>query len=176
MENDELERLELDLRAVANRLGGERSWAAMGPRVQRALRRPRRDLLTTLGLIAATAVAGFWATSAWLATVGLVLAVLPDRIRAERQRRSVLAGIGEGDLFALYRDELMRRHGSHFVQALVSTALGLLFALAAVLAPNPIPGLAVAALLVLRAAVSLGWLLPRAARELRDLERGGESD
>ena len=174
MENDDLDTLELDLRAVADRLGHERSWTALGPRVHRAMRRPQRALVKTLVSIVACAVAGFWAPIVWLTAAGLAMAVLPDRIRQVLLRRRTLEQIGDGDLFALYRQELTRRLASHFLSALASAALGLLFFLVAALARNPTAGLVVGTLCVVGAVVHLFWLLPRASRELRDLDGEGE--
>jgi hypothetical protein len=169
-DDDELMRLERDLAAVAGRLERRIGWSEVEPRVRWAMRRPARQLAGTISLIAVCVGAGLWAPATWLVAAGLLLAVLPDRIRAARERRLALADAGEGDLLALYGRELQRKLAGHFVQALAAFALALLFLVAGVLAPDSRPGLIAAALLATVAAVRILWLFPRAYRDLCDFE------
>ncbi|MCP3916705.1 MAG: hypothetical protein GY711_14210 [bacterium] len=169
---EELDCLEQDLNAVAGRLGSRRSWEEFGPRVRRALHRPTRELVGTTGLMLVCVGAGFWAPSAWMVAGGLLLAVLPGRVRGFRDRRRALAAVSEGDLFALCRRELELKLAHHFTQALLDVALALLFGLVGVLAPDSRPGLMVAAVLAVSAGVHVFWCFPRAYRGLRDFDEG----
>ena len=171
-DDGELERLEADLRAVERRLAARAAWARVGPRVRRAVRRPWWDLAWALALFAVCVAVGFRVHHVWLVAAGLLLAVLPDRVRAVRRRRGELAQATEVDLFALHRRELELRRARHVLHALMSAALALLFASVAALAPRSLPGLVVAALLLLDAVVRMLWLMPRAQRELRALGEG----
>ncbi len=167
-----MDRLEEDLAAVAGQLESRMDWRRLEPGVRWALGRPMRELLWTLGLIAVGIGVGFWTPAGWMLAGGLLLAVLPGRVRDVRERRQALGNVGEGDLLALIRRELRRRLAKHFIRALVAVAFALLYALVGVLAADSRPGLIAAAVLVVIAAVRFLWLLPRASRALREFERG----
>lgn len=172
MNSEELDRLDQDLNAVARRLGNRRSWEEFGPRVRWVLRRPTRNLVGTIGFIVGCVGIGFWVPSAWMVAGGLLLAVLPKRVRDFRERRRDNTSAGEGDLFALYRRELELTGAGHIARALIEVALALLFALVGVLAPDSRPGLVAAALLAGVAVVRVVWLLPRPYRALREFDQG----
>jgi hypothetical protein len=173
MDDQELDRLEQDLDAVAGRLQGGMDWKQLEPRVRWALGRPMRDLLSTLGLIAVFAGLGFWTPVGWMLALGTLLAALPGRVQDVRERRRALEGVGEGDLLALIQHELMLRMTRHLTLALFHVLLAILFSLVGVfLASDSRPGLAAAAVLVVIALVRLFWFFPRASRALTAFERG----
>lgn len=173
MDDHDLERLEQDLDAVAGRLGERLDWDELEPRVRWALGRPRRDLIRTLVLVAAGIVLGFWTPSGWMLACGLLLAVVPGRVRAVRERGRTAGSLGRGDLLELVREELASALARHFTRALVSAGSALLFVLVAIVARDPRPGLGAAGVLALVALVRFFWLLPRASRALREFEQGG---
>jgi hypothetical protein len=173
VERDELERLEADLEAVAARAPLSPRWVDLEPRVRRALSRPARGLAWVVLLTATCAVAGWWIPNAWLVAGGLLLAAVPRRVREVRERRRALAQADEGDLFALLRRELELQRAGHFVRALLHVALALLFGVVAVFAHDPRPGLIVAGVLVVSAALHLLWRMPRAHRALVALGEDG---
>jgi hypothetical protein len=173
MNEQDLDRLEQDLDAVAGRLESRMDWKQLEPRVRWALGRPLRALLSTVGLIAGFVVLGFWTPVGWMLGVGLLLADLPGRVRDLRERRRALEGMGEGDLLELIQHELMVRMGQHFTHALFHVVFAILFSLFGVfLASDARPGLAAAAVLVVVAAVRIFWFFPRASRALTAFERG----
>ncbi len=173
-EDDDLERLERDLRHVESRLARRADWGELAPRVRRTIQRPIRALAWTIALITAHLALAWWWPPALLGAGGLVLAVLPSRWRAVKERHRALAVATDGDLFALYRRELERSHARHVFGALLNVALALLMLLVAAFARSAIPGLVCAAYLIVAAIVQLFWLLPRASRELRALDGARE--
>ncbi len=171
MNNEELDRLEQDLNAVAGQLGTHRTWEEFEPRVRKAMRLPKWRLAYTIALIIVCVAAGTWIPNAWMVAAGLLFAVLPDRLRDVRDRRRATASAEEGDLFELYRRELEHTGASHFTGALFNVGLALLFGLVAIFATDSRPGLIAAAILVVAAAVRMIWFFPRPYRELRELDR-----
>ena len=172
MNDQELDRLERDLDAVAGSLERRLDWKQLEPRVRCALGRPLRELLGTLLLIVVCVGIGFWTPAGWLVAGGLLLAVLPGCVRELRQRRRAVDGVGQGDLLALIRHELRLRLAHHFTQALAALVFALLYALVGILAADSRPGLIAAVVLVGIALVRFFWLFPRASRALREFERG----
>lgn len=168
MNTNELDRLEQDLDAVLGRMGSELRWEQVEPQVRAAAKRPMRRLAGTIGLLVVCLCAGYWTPVGWMVAAGLLLAVLPKRLRAVRERRRALAGIEEGDLFALVRKELKRELAGHFTRSLLYTVLGLLYLVVGLFAADSRPGLAAGAVLLVAAAVHLLWFLPRTSRALRD--------
>ena len=176
MNEQDLDRLEEDLDAVAARLEPRMDWQRFEPRVRWALGRPARELLGTLGLIAVFVGLGFWTPVGWMLAVGLLLAAIPGRVGEVRQRRRALGNAGEGDLLELIRHELKSRMARHVTHALFHVLFAVLFALfGALLASDPRPSLAVAAVLVVIALVRILWLLPRSSRALSEFERGARA-
>lgn len=171
MNDQDLERMEEDLDAVAGRLAVGLDWGRLEPRVRWALGRPLRELLATLGLVAACVVLGVWTPVGWMLAAGLLLAAVPGRVNEVRERRRVLDGLVEGDLFALVQSELRRDLAHHFVHALSACALALVFALFGVfLAADPKTALIPAVVLAALAALRLLWFFPRASRALSAYE------
>lgn len=172
MENtEELNRLEQDLNAVAGRLGEQVSWEELGPRVRWTLRRPTWALVQTIGLIVVCVAASFWTPTGWMVAGGLLMLVLPMRIREVRDRRRALTEAGEGDLLALVRRELELKLAHHFSQTLVAVALALIFVIVGLLVPDSRPGFIAAGVLVVDVVVRIFWRFPRAYRALREFER-----
>jgi len=169
---DELERLERDLGAVEVRLADGMRWEGLLARARRDLWRPGWDLAWSLVLFLACAVVGFRTHSTWLTASGILLFVLPRRIRALRERRAAVRAAREGELFLLWRRELELRRSGQVLGFLVDTALGLLFLLCALFLPDPRASLVVGVLCLILAAVRLFVLLPRNQRVLTAL---GES-
>lgn len=172
MKDQDLDRMEQDLDAVAAGLASRLDWEQLEPRVRWALGRPMRELLGTVCLIVVGLGIGYWTPVGWMVAVGLLLVVLPGRVKEVRERRRVLDGVGEGDLLALIRRELMVGLAHQFTQALVAVGFALLYMLVGVLVADSRPGLLAAAVLAVIAVVRFFWLLPRASRALREFERG----
>ena len=167
--------LERDLDAVSRRLAPERDWDPKAWHARWLLQGPAIELGWTLLLIVGSLYLGFQNGHSWMVGAALVLLVLPRRWRRARARRGALDAASEGDLFALYTEDLERRFGHLLGRVGVSLALALSFVLFALVVPVPLPSFAVAAVFALRAAFTAAVSIPRNLRLQRQIDGDGES-
>lgn len=168
-EQPDLEGLERDLASVAQAIAPRRFAAE---RVERRLRRVERAAWNELAWTSALMVACV-ALGSWPVALGLLLAVLPTRLAAVRERRIEIRRLaGTEDLFELERRTLERSIEAKRLATVLDFTFAALFIALTPWLPRPSMALFAGGFLLAAALAALCVHLPRLDRALRDT--GGE--